>query len=231
MKKTFKKILKSKVTQGVLCLLVYLYIRLVHLTCRWQVENFYKTDDLASKRAVIFAFWHGRLLMVAPFAPKVPLNIVISNHNDGELITKVMEYFKFGFVRGSSKQDAMSAFKNIIRDLKKGTSIAVTPDGPRGPRMRLGGNIITIAQMASVPIIPVTYSVSKCRILSSWDRFMVAKPFAKGVFIYGDPIYIDRGLSKKELEKAGISLEKQLNNMTRKADEMAGIIPVEPETK
>lgn len=226
--KISKKILKSSAFQAVLCQIAYLYILFVKLTSKWEIKRSAAFDKIvAEKKPFIFAFWHGRLLMIAPFSPKhVKMNVLISLHNDGELITKVMEYFNFTMIRGSSKNQGMSALKEILRVVKKGDSVAITPDGPRGPRMRVGGNIAKIAQMLDVPVIPLTYSISNAKILRSWDRFVLAKPFGKGVFIYGEPVKITKEDSS---EAARIKIENALNEITKEADNLVGITPIEPE--
>lgn len=233
MKILIKKILKSKPVQAIICRVAWAYIWLVYFTTKWEKRGFEHTKKIVDEgKPVIFVFWHSRLLMIAPFAPKrkQKLNVVISTHNDGQLITRVMEYFNFHMIRGSSnKKDALLAFKEVIRALKNNEIVTITPDGPRGPRMRIGGNVVKIAQMQNVQIIPVTYSVSRCKILSSWDRFMFAKPFSKGIFIYGEPIEPCQTNDENALKEAGINLENRLNNITRQADELMGITPTEPE--
>jgi lysophospholipid acyltransferase (LPLAT)-like uncharacterized protein len=227
-----KKILKSKPVQTVICRVAWAYIWFVYLTTRWEIKGLEHTRKLAeSGKPFIFVFWHGRLLMIAPFRPKKrKLHVVISTHNDGQLITKVMEYFGFHMIRGSSnKKDGLAAFKEVLRALKNNEIVAITPDGPRGPRMRIGGNVVKIAQMQNVPIIPVTYSISKCKILKSWDSFMLAKPFSRGIFIYGEPIYPPQKNDENTLENINISLENKLNELTKQADEMIGLAAIEPE--
>ncbi len=226
-----KKILKSKPVQVLICRIAWAYIWFIYFTSRWEKHGFEQVKALVeSGKPIIFVFWHGRLLMIPPFAIKNhKMNVVISNHNDGQLIASVMEYFGFFMIRGSSnKKDGMKAFKEIIRALKNNEMVSITPDGPRGPRMRLGGNVVKIAQMQGVSIVPVTYSISKCKILKSWDRFMLPKPFSRGVFIYGDPIPPATSNNEDILKEAGILLENRLNQLSRQADEMVGITPVEP---
>ncbi|MCE3231935.1 MAG: uncharacterized protein K0R98_192 [Rickettsiaceae bacterium] len=179
----------------------------------------------------IIAFWHGRLLMMPPFAAshRAPIHVLISTHNDGELIAKVTQHFKVGVIRGSSKKEGLSAIRSVFRILKKNEIASITPDGPRGPRMRVSGTVIDLAKMAQVPIIPMTYSVSKCKIANSWDRFMIAKPFSKGIVIYSEPIFVDKDLTTEAMANIGLKLEKVLNDITIEADTAVGIVPVKPE--
>src|SRR3989338_9151173 len=117
-----KKILKSKPVQELLCFIAWIYIWFVYFTTRWEKQGFEHTKALTEAgKPFIFVFWHGRLLMIAPFAHKrTTIHVVISTHNDGQLITRVMEYYGFNMIRGSSnKKDALSAFKETIRALRK----------------------------------------------------------------------------------------------------------------
>ncbi len=226
-----KKFLKSKPVQTIICRITWAYIWLVYLTTSWNLQIPVLTEAvIKSGKPFIFVFWHGRLLMIAPFRPKKrTLHVVISNHNDGQLIARVMEYFGFRMIRGSSnKKDGLGAFKEVIRALKNNEIVAITPDGPRGPRMRINGNVIKISQMQNIPIIPVTYSVKKSKILRSWDSFMLAKPFTKGIFIYGEPINPPTTNDAEAINNATIFLENKLNELTKSADTIMQITPIIP---
>ena len=92
--------------------------------------------------------------------------------------------------------------------------------------MRASEGIISLARIASVPIFPATYSVARGRVLGSWDRFLVAAPFSSGVFVWGEPLFVDRNANAKDLELARIELEERMNTITRDADERVGRTPV-----
>ena len=226
MKQTFKILSVQKI----ICFIAYIYIWFTYYTTRWEIKKSVASAKLLeNKRPVIFAFWHGRLLMIPPFsANQKDTSIVVSNHSDGELIARVMKYFKFKLIRGSSSKGALSASKKILKSLKRSENIVLTPDGPRGPKMRVGGNIIRIAQVSCTPIIPVTYSASNCKFLKSWDSFLIAKPFGRGIFIVGDPIYIRNKSNKEELEEARLNLENHLNEITKYADSKMGLEVTKP---
>lgn len=228
--KLSKKLLKSAPVRDLLCFLAYLYIRFVYHTTRWQTvgrkEHFEQWVDTG--KPFIYALWHGRLLMPANFASRArDVRVVISSHGDGVAISKVIEHLKVGTIHGSSSKGGVSAMRNALKVLEEGGVVSVTPDGPRGPRMRMGGNIIQMAQKSGVPIIPIAWATSRCKILNSWDHFMLPLPFARGVFIFGEPFRVDAGCNDKEVKKAGIELEKRLNSVTKYADEMMGVTPVE----
>jgi len=137
----------------------------IRLTCR--IEHIGKEEALrgrGEKRNFICCFWHGRLLMMS-FAYEGTVadrKVLVSRHRDGEFITRIIRYFGIGSIRGSHrKEGSVSGVREIIRDLKKGVTVAITPDGPKGPRYRVKEGIIELARATGDVILPVTYSASK----------------------------------------------------------------------
>lgn len=225
-----KKLLALPFVQHGLCLLISLYIKLVYHTSRWEVQNQEVPHQLeASGKPGIFLFWHGRLFLM-PHLPLDPsrISVIISQHRDGEIIARTMRYFGLKLIRGSTDKDSSHVVRQAIRVLKSGQHVAITPDGPRGPRMCINGNIAAIAAMTDATVIPVTFSASNARTLGTWDRFILPKPFGKGVIIYGDPITVPANAAKEEIIAAKTLLAAELNAITHQADSKAGITPVQP---
>jgi len=200
------------------------YIRLVRATGRWTIEN----SDAVSRRVVegkpfIACFWHGRLLMIPhAWTYTAPMHILISHHRDGRLIADVLSRFGIGAIAGSSSRGGEAAVLKMIRTLRRGEFVGLTPDGPRGPRMRAGLGVIRTAQQTGVPIVPVSFAASRRRVLGSWDRFVVALPFARGVIGIGDFIHIPRDADAETLEKLRHRLESDLNSLTCELDARFG---------
>ncbi len=204
---------------------------LVRTTTSWKIEGaeipqeYWKND-----KPFILAVWHGRLLMVAPHWPKEKLiSALISSHRDGELITRTISWFKFGSVRGSSNDgEGIPALIKVVRNLKNGTSIVFTPDGPRGPRMRAGEGIISAAKLSGVPIIPFSVSSKKRKVMNSWDRFVFPFPFSHGSIVWGKPISIPRNASDDEIKSAILNVENTLTEVTQMSDKLTGHEPIAP---
>lgn len=235
------KILRNKYAQRILCLLLFIYIKFTYLTCRWKISGSQELlNKLKNKEPVILAFWHGRLAMMPNFAPyPQELSVMVSRHNDGELITSFISFFRINTIRGSTNRNSRSlggkknrggysALRNAIRTIKDGHSVCITPDGPKGPRMRVSGTIIELASKTGATIYPISFSASWARIFSSWDRLLLPLPFSKAFFISGRAISVKNTTSKESLEKSRKELENQLNTITREADELAGQVPTEP---
>jgi len=116
----------------------------------------------------------------------------------------------------------------IVKSLKAGECAGFTPDGPRGPRMRVSAGLINAARLAQVPILPCTYAIARRRVLRSWDRFVLALPFSRGVFLWGEPIAVAADGDEAALERTRSKVEERLNALTREADLLCGTAPIEP---
>ncbi|NPA30297.1 MAG: lysophospholipid acyltransferase family protein [Epsilonproteobacteria bacterium] len=149
----------------------------------------------------VVLFWHGELLM-APFIfkkarPDTTVNVMISDHFDGEIITRIIAPFGLKTVRGSSRKGAAKALIGAIRKVKEGQSVGITPDGPKGPRHSVGDGAVTIAQKARIPVIVLNCRPSRYWQLKSWDRFVIPKPFGRIEYHMSAPMDLT-GLEKEE---------------------------------
>jgi lysophospholipid acyltransferase (LPLAT)-like uncharacterized protein len=160
---------------------------------------------------------------------RVPIDLLISRHRDGELLARTVGHFGFDTIRGSSSRGGGGALREMMRSLKVGKCIGFTPDGPRGPRMRVAEGIISIAKLSGVPIVPACYAISRRKVLASWDRFTVPLPFSRGIYIWAQPILIDRNAGSEATEAARLSLENTLNDITRSADQHCGVDVIRPD--
>ncbi len=152
----------------------------------------------------VVLFWHGELLM-APFIfrkmrPPMPVNVMISDHFDGELITRVIAPFGLGTIRGSSRKGGAKALIAALRKVKEGESVGITPDGPKGPRHSVGDGAIVIAQKADIPIVVLNCRPSRYWRARSWDRFVVPKPFGSIEFFASEPFRVT-GMEMEEARR------------------------------
>ncbi len=138
------------------------FIRLLRLTIRIEYVDFdlYR-ERLASGRQSIVAFWHGRLLMMPYASYREGMTVLVSLHRDGELIARTIGHFGIRAVRGSTSRGSLGGLKGLLKAIKDGRDIAITPDGPRGPLFRAQRGIIDIAKKTGLPIIPLAFSASK----------------------------------------------------------------------
>jgi len=187
----------------------YVLIRLLHLTCKKR----YVVSEKLPQENFIVAFWHGELLF-QPFLyrkiKKPKITVMISDHFDGELIAKTISYFGFETIRGSSSKGAARVLLNALKMIEKGYEVAITPDGPRGPRHSVADGIVALAKKSKKPIVVFRTKCLSSWKLKSWDRFEIPKPFSTIEQIARDPFYIDdmefedaRALIKEEMLKDG----------------------------
>lgn len=206
------------------------YIRLVHATTRWTTVGSETPEKLwAEGRPFVGCFWHGRMLLM-PYIWTVdrPFSMLISKHADGRLIAEIISRFNVASIAGSSSRGGSEALRAMVKTLKAGISIGVTPDGPRGPRMRVSAGVVQAARLARVPLVPVSLATSRRKMLRSWDRFLIALPFGRGAFVWGKAIEIAADAGDAEVEAARAALEDELNRVSIEADRLVGQTPVEP---
>lgn len=184
-KPPFKRRLTLAIAPPILAVL----IRLLSLTLRKRWIN----GEAVPDEPIILAFWHGELLLTPKayyHLSDIPASGMISDHKDGEILSKTVERLSVGSIRGSSSKGGVKALINAIKCLRGGTTVAITPDGPRGPRHSWTGGLVKLAQKADAKIVVLTIVPHNTWRLRSWDQFFVPKPFSKVDFIFSDPISV-----------------------------------------
>jgi|SRR5580658_3156074 lysophospholipid acyltransferase (LPLAT)-like uncharacterized protein len=225
-----RRFLRAEATRRFLCRLIALWIRLVYWTSSWRtVRGELPAPYWDEGKPFILAFWHGRLMM-APMAWRrgASMNMLISGHQDGRIIADAIKSFDLGTITGSRSRGGSGALRAILRAVRAGQNVGFTPDGPRGPAMRASAGIIAAARLTGAPILPLSYATSNGRVLRSWDRFHVALPCSRGIFIWGEPILVAPDADAAAQEAARRLLEQRLNAITAEADRYCGRAPVEP---
>ncbi len=221
--------------------LISFYIRLVARTTRWTVIGRDGWDALAAKpQGFVCTIWHGRLFMSPTIAPPGKRAVaMISASRDGDLIAAIVGRWGVAAVRGSSHDHAKrkakggaEAYVAAVRELSEnGALVAITPDGPRGPRMRAQEGAARLAFLQRAPVIAVAFSVRWGRHLASWDRFLLPLPFGHGAIIYSEPRLPPEANSPQALARFRQALEDDLNEVTNRADDLCGrphVLPAAP---
>lgn len=172
-------------------------IRALYATCK---KEFFLAPSYPSESYIV-AFWHGELLM-QPFLYKRirkggKISVMISEHFDGEIIAKIISHFGFKSVRGSSSRGGARVLIEAIKKLKEGEDVAITPDGPSGPRHSVAEGIVALAQKTNAKIVVFNCKPSGYWSLKSWDKFVIPKPFSTLSF-YADKIIDLNGVSAEE---------------------------------
>ncbi len=194
-------------------------ISFLKLTMRFSIFGDEKVNAVYEKYGnIIMTFWHGRLLMMPVVYKGKGIHVLISMHEDGEIISKAVKFFGIDSVRGSTTRGATKAIRDMVRIMKSGKDIAITPDGPKGPRFAAQNGAVILAKLTGIPICPVSFCASKRIQLSTWDGFNIPMPFSMGVFFWGEPVYVSKKADKQEIEEKRKELESSLRDATNKAD-------------
>jgi lysophospholipid acyltransferase (LPLAT)-like uncharacterized protein len=194
------------------------------LTALMRTVRFEVRDDPAYAAAVaageplVYSLWHGRLLPLAWAHRGEGVVTLISLSKDGEYIARVVQGWGYGVVRGSTSRGGSRALGELIRLAKKGVSLAVTPDGPRGPRERMKPGLLVAAQRAGRAIVPVTGACSNAWWFEGWDRFLVPKPFSRVVLVHGKPMRIPREIDEAGIERHAAELERTMRALQTQLD-------------
>jgi len=223
-----KRLLDFNFIQRLLGALIALYVFFVYRASRWSVEGREHPQPFwNSGKNFIVCFWHGRMLMMGySWESERPYTQLNSGHRDGIISIRAQAHFGARTVIGSANAGAMKAFRGLLKTVRSGETIGITPDGPSGPRMRVKPGIVTIASKTGVPILPLTFSAKRCRVLPSWDRFILPYPFTRGHFAWGEPIYVPKDLDEEALEATRQFVEDRLYALTVSADAKYGHPPI-----
>ncbi len=229
MGKAVRRVLANPIIFAVIAFVGTCYIRFAFRTTRWR----FMAGNLAKARVgngpVIFCVWHGRQFMMPKLWPTgAPLWVLGSTSFEGQLALAVARWFGIRTIDRQKSALSPLAVRTILRVLRSGESVGLTPDGSRGPRMNVMPGVIELARMSGAPLVPAAYSCSTSIAFSSWDRFLAPLPFGRGIFVVGEPIRVARTANPVEMECARRSLEDALNSITRMADVEVGRAPIAP---
>lgn len=191
-------------------------------TVKIEVFGWNNWAAAARKGPLLYSCLHGRMVTPIWYHRNTNIVTIVSQSRDGELVSRLVNKIGHETVRGSSHRGGAEAFRGLLRVMKNGKNAAIMVDGPKGPRGEPKVGIIAIARSMKVPILPIAASYSDYWEFNSWDRFQLPKPFAKSVFIYGDPLEIPRNVKPEQFEDYRAILEKRMLELEQEADRLAG---------
>ncbi len=190
MAKLFSKQQRKKLIAWALPPLLIGFVKVLYWTCK---KRFYFQTN-GSSTPSIYAMWHGEILMLSfaylHYTRRKNIDAIISQHADGDIVARFLTLQGGGVLRGSSSRGGREVFQMALQSLKSGRDIAITPDGPRGPRHSVAHGVASLALHTKAPIITMNYKASSFWTLKSWDAFCIPKPFSTLEFYFGDPFYV-----------------------------------------
>ena len=200
---------------------VYALIEAVAWTqrCRWE----YHPEFLQlNKERAIFCIWHNRLPFslvmyrghVRQHEKEHRMAAMVSASKDGGIVARILEHFGVQPVRGSSSRRGPQALLELTTWAERGYDLAITPDGPRGPRYIVQSGAIALAQLTGQALVPVSYHLSAKIRLKSWDQFQIPLPFGRALMKFGQPLRVPRDASDEQRELLRLELERRLRELT-----------------
>lgn len=194
-------------------------LKTLFLTIRLRIDDRCGLSRNAFAEPCLICFWHNRILGITyafhryyPKNPRGGVTVLTSPSKDGEILSQFVGAFGMKSVRGSSSRRGSQALLELVRIIRNGGDIAITPDGPRGPRYQLGPGVILLAQTTGTPIIPMHASFSRSFRMKTWDGFIIPLPFSTISVTVDEQIHIPTDLGEAEFERARKNLEDQLKN-------------------
>ena len=159
---------------------------------------------------LIFCGWHGRSFAFADYFRRRDWWVIISR-------------LGYRVIRGSTGRGGVRALKEAISALNDGGTMAMTPDGPRGPSGIVQGGVMRMALKSGAGLVPVGIAARPRLIAKSWDRYMVPLPFGKCVMIFGEPIYVPRDSTEEQVEEIRLQLEREIHRLEKESEARLGL--------
>lgn len=200
----------------------HLLVVFIGVLCKTLKINFINTETIKKldeeKKNYVLAFWHGT--MIIPWYIHRSKNFValISKSKDGDMLANLLKHWDYEVVRGSSSRGGNVALGIMVDYAKNNSSIAITPDGPKGPVHKLKPGAVITAKKSNIPLVLMGIGVEKKKILKSWDKFEIPKLFSKVKVVYSNAIYIDGTLSFEGTSKMIDECESKLTQLQNEAE-------------
>ena len=191
-------------------------IRLIGGTQRMKILGMENIHDPSKK---IICGWHGKSFLFANYFRNRKFWVIISNSNDGDVQNAIFEKLGYLTIRGSSGRGGERALIKSLKVLRDGGTMALTPDGPRGPTRKVQGGIMLMAQKTGAGLIPTGIYAKPNFKLKSWDNYMFPLPFGRGVIIFGKPIYVPIDATVDEVEALRIQVESEIDRLEELAEQ------------
>ena len=194
-------------------------LRALFATLRFEITDRAQVLAGVPEKPLLWVFWHNRLLIMthvfAHFFPDRRGATLISESKDGAIIAALVERFGIRPIRGSSSRGGARSLIEMKRAIEDGYVMAITPDGPRGPRYHLNPGVVKLAQVTGGEVLPVHVEYSRCWRLKSWDGFMIPKPFATVAITFDTVHRVPLTADETEFEAQRQQLEQKLHPQRR----------------
>jgi lysophospholipid acyltransferase (LPLAT)-like uncharacterized protein len=182
-------------------------------------------DEVLAAKGCLWTLWHGRMIAGLPPHDGYPFKVLVSPSKDGDLMDTLLPKFGMSVIRGSSSRTGARALREMLRSLRTGGIIVVTPDGPRGPRHSGSAGVVWLARATGYPILPCGFVAEPAWRINSWDAFTIPKWGSKVAVVYEPPIYVERDATDDDLKLANEKFRAALMRAERRGFEHLGVKP------
>jgi lysophospholipid acyltransferase (LPLAT)-like uncharacterized protein len=225
-----KTLFRSAAVQATLAWILAAYLKFCIVTTRWRSENRAVAEAVwDAKGPVIVCFWHARISISPacwPLDRAQEPRALISLSPDGEFIAKAVSRLGFPAIRGSSTKKSApdkvkggaTAFRDVLKWLRAGNGIAITPDGPRGPAQTMAEGAVMLARVSRAPVLLVGLASRPARRLATWDRAVLPLPFGRGAIVWDGPIQVG---PDDDVEALRVEWAQRLTAATEQAEALA----------
>ena len=190
---------------------------LITATCRVRQHNKPVYDDLLnSNSSFVLCLWHNCSTIAGWAMRGSKTTVMVSDSRDGEYVSRLANLFDISTMRGSTSSGSAKAIRAALRLIFSKKPIAITLDGPRGPKYKMQHGALWFAASGKVPIVPMHIEASRQWVLKSWDDHRFPKPFSTIHISYGDPIFIERSRLEENIQSVASEVEAQMMNNVRR---------------
>jgi lysophospholipid acyltransferase (LPLAT)-like uncharacterized protein len=204
----------------VLARAIFWFARTVCATLRWKVSGLEFVDD--ADCGVLLCLWHGRTFVPAHLLRNRGIWALFSLSNDGELQSRIFSLFGYRVIRGSTGRGGERAAIEAIRVLRSGDTLAITPDGPRGPDREVQGGVLLMAKKSGAAMVPMGVAARPRVLIKTWDRYLIPLPFGRAAVRFGEPIWLSKDADEGEMEQARCKLATAMNRLEEEAERDLG---------
>ncbi len=164
----------------------------------------------------IYIFWHENILAPLYLRGHCNLAMLLSRHRDADILLETARHLGFEFVRGSTGRGGVSALRELERRGRH-MNLAITPDGPRGPRRVLAQGAIYLSSKLGMPLVAMGFGYDRPWRLPTWDRFAIPKPYSHARGVVSPAMVIPPNLDRDGVEHYRLKVERVLNRLTLEA--------------
>lgn len=186
------------------------------MTCKVRFHNSHQCDDmLDSEEPFVLCLWHDCSTVAGWVLRNSSVTVMVSDSRDGEYVARFSKLMGINTIRGSTSKGAGKAVKAGLKLLFKKKSLAITPDGPRGPRYAMQTGALKFAAASGAPIIPMHIKATSEWELNSWDRQCYPKPFSTIHVRFSQGINISKDVLESNIEEATKSVQEAMMSNLR----------------